>query len=178
MALFGHDSLIGAVTRVSSGIVEQGAMLAAVQQKMDGKILGVIDSGARDHVCKDRSACNSLQPCASPVRYRTAGNDVMSEQEGVVAMQLPNAKNLVLQDVTYLPSASANLLSLGTLQQKGWKFDFAAGYMALGSYRISMYNVGPKGKQQKGKLHTICLPLLTLVPIANAPVPRCILVVT
>lgn len=178
MALFGDESLVGAVTRVSDGIEEHRAMLAAVQQTMAGKILWVIDSGATDHVCKDRSAFYSIKPCASPMRYRTAGNDVVSEEEGIVAMQLPEPRKLVLQDVTYLPSAPANLLSLGTLQQKGWTFDFANGYMALGSYRIRMYNVGPKGKQQKGKLHAICLPLVPPAPAVEQPATRSIFVVT
>jgi hypothetical protein len=151
MALFGDESLVGAVTRVSDGIEEHSAMLAAVQQKMAGKILWVIDSGATVHVCKDCPAFYSIKPCASPMRYGIAGNDVVSEEEGIVAMQLPESKKLVLQDVTYLPPAPANLLSLGTLQQKGWTLDFANGYIGLGSYRIRMYNVKPKGKQQKGK---------------------------
>lgn len=56
MAIFGDQSLVGAVTRVSDGIGEHSATLAAVQQKMDGKILWVIDSDATDHVCKDWSA--------------------------------------------------------------------------------------------------------------------------
>jgi hypothetical protein len=76
MALFGEDPLVGAVTCVSDRNKEHGAVLATVQQRMDGKVLWVIDSGATDHVCNDRSAFCSIQPCASPTRYRTAGNDV------------------------------------------------------------------------------------------------------
>ena len=77
----------------------------------------------------------------------------------------------MLQDVTYLSSAPANLLSLGTLQQKGWRFDFINGFMSNGDHRIQMYNVGPKGKMQKVKLHAICLPLV--LPEQRAPaVPR------
>lgn len=90
MAIFGDESLVGAVTRVSDGIEEHSAMLAAVQQKIDGKILWVIDT---DHVCKDRSAFYSIKPCASPTRYRTAGNDVVSEEEGMVGMQLPDPRS-------------------------------------------------------------------------------------
>jgi hypothetical protein len=178
MAIFGDESLVSAVTRVADGIEEHSAMLAAVQQKMDGKILWVIDSGVTDHVCKDRSAFYSIKRCATPMRYRTAGNDVVSEEEGMVAMQLPESKKLVLQHLTYLLSAPANLLSLGTLQKKGWTFDFAGGYMSLGSHRIRMYNVGPKGKQQKGKLHAICLQLVVPAPVVEQPVSRTVLVVT
>jgi hypothetical protein len=160
------------------GIKEHGAVLATVQQRMDGKVLWVIDSGATDHVCNDRSAFYSIQSCASPTRYRTAGNDFTSDEEGIMAMQLPDSKKLVLQDVTYLLSAPANLLSMGTLQQKGWTFDFANGYMALGSHRIRMYNVGPKGKQQKGKLQAICLPLVLPAPVVQPPAVRSIFVLS
>ena len=104
------------------------AMLAAVQSQLPGKILWI---------------------CASPLRYRTAGNDVVSEEDGVVAMQLPDSKKLVLQEVTYLPSAPVNLLSLETLQQKGWTFDFINGFMSYGNHRIQMYNVGPKGRHRR-----------------------------
>ena len=119
LALFGEESLVGAVTRLSDAIEEHGPMLAAVQSQLPGKILWIIDSGAMDHVCKDRSAFYSIKGCTSPLRYRTVGNDVLSEADGVVDMQLPDSKKLVLQEVTYLPSAPVNLLSLETLQQKG-----------------------------------------------------------
>lgn len=50
--------------------------------------------------------------------------------------------------------------------------------MSLGSHPIRMYNVGPKGKQQKGKLHAICLPLGLPAPVVEQPVSRTVLVVT
>jgi hypothetical protein len=100
-----------------------------MQQGSEGKIVWIIDSGATDHVCNDREAFYSIKPCETPTKYKTAGHDVVSEEAGVVAMQLPHAKKLVIADVTYLPSAPANLLSLGTLQQRGWTFDFAKGYI-------------------------------------------------
>lgn len=50
---------------------------------------------ATDHVCKDRSAIYSIKPCASPTRYRTAGDGVTSEEKGIVAKQLPDSKKLV-----------------------------------------------------------------------------------
>lgn len=50
--------------------------------------------------------------------------------------------------------------------------------MALGSHRIRMYNVGLKGKQQKGKLHATCLPLVMPAPGVEQPVSRSIFVVT
>jgi hypothetical protein len=115
---------------------------------------------------------------ASCKEWVDAGNDVTSEEEGIVAMQLPDSKTLVLQDVTYLPSAPANLLSMGTRQQKGWTFDFANGFMSLGSHRIRMYNVGPKGKQQKGKLQAICLPLVLPAPVVQSPAVRSIFVLS
>ncbi|GHJ83600.1 hypothetical protein NliqN6_0002 [Naganishia liquefaciens] len=90
----------------------------------------------------------------------TAGDDVVSEEDGIVAMSLPDSKKLVPQDVTHLPSAPASWLSLGSLQQKGWTFDFIKGSMSLGSHPLQMYNVGPRGRLQKGKLHAICLPLV------------------
>lgn len=84
------------------------------------------------------------------MHYKTAGNDVVSEEEGIVALQLPESKKLVLQDFTYLPSALANLLSLGTLQQKGWTFDFANGY---GSWIAPYSHVQrrPQRETAKGK---------------------------
>ncbi|KAI5453545.1 hypothetical protein NCC49_005371, partial [Naganishia albida] len=50
MALSGEESLIGAVTRVPDDIKEHGAILSTVQDKTDGKILWIIDSGATAHV--------------------------------------------------------------------------------------------------------------------------------
>jgi hypothetical protein len=93
-------------------------------------------------------------------------------------MQLPDSKKLVSQDVTYLPSAPANLPSMRTLQQKGWTFDFANDYMALGSHRIRMYNIGPKGKQHKGKLRAICLPLVPPASVVLSPSMRSIFVLS
>ena len=83
----------------------------------------------------------SITGCTSPLRYRTAGNDVVFEEGGVVAMHLHDSMKLVLQDVTYLPSPPASLLSLTALQQKGWTFDFISGFMSYGNHRIHMYNV-------------------------------------
>jgi hypothetical protein len=177
MALFGEDSLVGAVTRALDPYEEHRAVLAAMQQRYEGKIVWIIDSGATDHVCNDREAFYSIKPCETPTKYKTAGHDVVSEEAGVVAMQLRHAKKLVFADVTYLPSAPANLLSLGTLQQRGWTFDSAKGYMQLGPCRITMYNVDPKGKQQKGKLHAICLPLVMPAPKAVFPNMRSLLFV-
>ncbi|KAJ9111765.1 hypothetical protein QFC22_006424 [Naganishia vaughanmartiniae] len=177
MALFGKDSLVGTVTRVLDPYEEHGAVLAALRHRHQGKILWIIDSGATDHVCSDREAFCLIRACPTPTHYRTPGNDVVSEEEGVVAMQLPESKKPVLSDVTYLRSAPANLPSLGTLQQRGWIFGLANCFTQLGPCRIPMYNVGPKGKQQKGKLHVICLRLLLPTADASEPPMRSLFVI-
>lgn len=174
MAISGDESLVGAITRVSETVTEHGAVLASMQKRLPGQILWVIDSGATDHVCNDRASFYSISGSASPQRCRTAGSDVVSKESGTIAMQLPGSKKLVLPEVMYLPSAPANLLSLGTLQQKGWKFDFDQGKMSFGSDVIRTYNVGPKGKMQRGKLHAICLPLV--LPVASPVEPSIIVV--
>ncbi|KAJ9093745.1 hypothetical protein QFC21_006342 [Naganishia friedmannii] len=177
MALFRERSLVGAVIIVLDSYEEHGAVLAALRVRNQGRILWNIDSGATDHVCNDGDAFYSIKACATPTKYKTVGNDVVSEKEGVVAMQLPQSKKLILPHVTYLPSAQANLLSLGTLQQRGRTFDFAQGYIQLGPCQIPMYNVGPKGMQKKGKLHTICLPLVLSSPARAEPPMRSLFVV-
>jgi hypothetical protein len=76
------------------------------------------------------------------MRYKTASDVVVSEEEGIAAMQIPDAS--VTRCHLFTVSASQSAVA-GNVTAKGMDVRIPTGYMDLGPSRIRMLNVSTKG---------------------------------
>ena len=91
----------------------------------------VLDTGCYFHMTPRRDVFIDLQESASG-RVRMA-NNTSSEIKGVgsVRFQNPDGTTFLLQDVRYMPDISRNLISMGTLEEKGCEFKGSNGLLKV-----------------------------------------------
>jgi hypothetical protein len=99
-----------------------------------------------------------VETVAMPKRFKTASEDaVLATINGKVTMKLPRNRDLLtLHDVMLMESSPCNLLSQGTLIEKGWHVDINrnGGSLTRDGYVIPVYKTGAKST-----LRAIRLPL-------------------
>ena len=99
-----------------------------------------------------------LEILAMPKRFKTASGDaVLVTANGKVTMKLPRSQGLLtLHDVMLMENSPHNLLSQGTLIEKGWTVDIdkEGGSISKDDCIIPVYKTG-----LKGTLRAIKLPL-------------------
>jgi hypothetical protein len=88
----------------------------------------ILDSGATHHMCHSRKLFESYVPNESSERaIETAGGMVRAEGFGTVRLNLITSagmqKEVVLNDVYYLPELPVNLFSSNRIRQKGYYID-------------------------------------------------------
>ena len=91
----------------------------------------VLDTGCSFRMTPHRDVFIDLQENAS-ARVRMANNS-SSEIKGVgsVRFQNPDGTTFLLQDVRYMPDISRNLISMGTLEEKGCEFKGSNGLLKV-----------------------------------------------
>ena len=103
---------------------KQGCPCPTCHEKRTGNALLMCDSGASDHFTFDHRDFVSYEPFARPRTVKTADATSLIQGQGTVLLShmLSNGtKTLVkLFPVLYMPSASARLISTGTLCRQGY----------------------------------------------------------
>jgi hypothetical protein len=112
----------------------------------------LVDLGASSHICNNRDVFSQLEKSAFP---RSA---IVSESGGKVTMKLPQDQcengHMTLHNVILMEDATANLLSRGTLIEKGWNVDITKKGGMISQYGINIptYKTGPGGTLRAFKL--------------------------
>jgi len=80
----------------------------------------IIDSGASQHMCKEKSMFSELNPLESPIQIRLGDNrKVEATHEGKIRLRTKNEGKSTLNDVLYAPGLSQNLLSVSSCIKHG-----------------------------------------------------------
>ena len=108
-----------------------GLLVAEVNSVEVDRDEWVLDTGCYFHMTPRRDVFIDLQESASG-RVRMA-NNISSEIKGVgsVRFQNPDGTTFLLQDVRYMPDISRNLISMGTLEEKGCEFKGSNGLLQV-----------------------------------------------
>ncbi len=84
----------------------------------------VLDSGASHHVTGSTQALLDARPCTDMTITFGNGHQHKAELVGDVVLEMPFGYQLRLQDVLYVPGASANLFSISSATKCGARFSF------------------------------------------------------
>lgn len=100
------------------------------------KIEWFLDSGATDHMLRDKSLFEELHPLARKVRIAVAksGQVLVAEMAGTVRIvMLINGKpqRAVVNDVLFVPELQCNLFSVRRLEDSGMTVKIAAGKVSI-----------------------------------------------
>lgn len=104
----------------SAEVVTDGEVLNVVDGEVESK--WILDSGCSFHTCPHkRWFCEITKSCLGSV---LPGNDEICPVEGIgkIKIRLHDGSVRVLTDVRYIPGLKRNLISLGTLEEKGCIF--------------------------------------------------------
>jgi hypothetical protein len=82
----------------------------------------VLDTGASNHMTGARSALTQLDEIVRGTVQFGDGSSVKIQGMGAVVMQDRNVGHKVLTEVYYIPELKSNILSLGQLEEKGFKY--------------------------------------------------------
>lgn len=114
-----------------------------------------IDSGATNHVCKDRNMFKTFKQIEEGnVLYMGNSSTAQVKGKGTVELEFTSGKVLVLNDVCYVPEVRKNLISGSVLNKFGFKLVFEAnkfvmskggvfvgkGYMCDGMFKLNLMN--------------------------------------
>ncbi|KAK8934943.1 hypothetical protein KSP39_PZI014634 [Platanthera zijinensis] len=78
-----------------------------------------LDTGASNHMCGEKELFTSLEPNGGDVSFGDASK-ISVEGKGVIAVTM-NGKEVLINDVFYMPGLRSNILSLGQLVEKGYR---------------------------------------------------------
>lgn len=118
----------------------------------------VLDTGCSFHMTPRRDVFIDLQE-SSCGRVRMA-NNIVSEVKGIGSVRFQNqdGTTFLLSEVRYMPKISRNLISMGTLEEKGCEFKAANGVLRVikgctvfmkGMRRQSLYILQAKAKSTR-----------------------------
>ena len=86
----------------------------------------IVDTGATDHVARDRVGFVEYRRVPIGSRWMRMGNESRVEVLGIgtYKLQLHHGRTLLLHDVLYAPGMRQNLLSVNVLLELGFSFSF------------------------------------------------------
>ena len=95
--------------------------------------LWVVDSGATDHVTKDRDSFIEFRRVPYGARWIYVGNNARVEVKGIGTCRLVmrDGRTLLLHDVLYAPSIRRNLVSVIVLMKMGFQLFFSDNFVKL-----------------------------------------------
>lgn len=83
----------------------------------------VMDSAASEHICRDRAMFNTLKTNEEFGHFKLGNGEKMKvEGIGSVRMKLHDGAIRTFQNVRFVPSAVANIISLGEMASQGYKY--------------------------------------------------------
>ena len=168
----GEDEFVGSLQSVEAAESLSVALSAGAHRDgFDGA--WYLDSGATQHVTKDKAQMSGLQTLQRPMRLKVANGKVLDvTQQGRVSL-LPSTPwrdpvTLTLKDVAYHPELSANLISVKKLAEGGLNIMFTNGgadailartgqlvftAKAVGGlYQVQLRNSGAHGQVSQSKV--------------------------
>jgi transposase InsO family protein len=90
-----------------------------------GNVHFLLDSAASRHMVNDRSLLTDIKTSAKGVPLTVANNETIHLNEfGNMVLINKNNKRVVLSNVGFYSSLASNLISAGTLREKGYNIDF------------------------------------------------------
>ncbi|KAJ9120567.1 hypothetical protein QFC24_005252 [Naganishia onofrii] len=99
LALFGSTPMLNSFTMADSVEVDS-FLLAAIGDKAKTSVVWMLDTGASDHVCNDRSLFDKVHTLSTAQVYKTAGQDIAITEGGTISMDLDGGlSHLVLDNV-------------------------------------------------------------------------------
>lgn len=105
------------------------ALLAGMKEESNSN-LWILDSGATEHMTSDRRKFTTLKNYSSVVEVANSER-VEVTGTGDVMLSVPEdaegRKNITLANVLYVPNLGGNLLSIGRIEERGFKIEFADG---------------------------------------------------
>ena len=133
-----------------------GLLVAEANSAESDKDEWVLDTGCTFHMMPRADLFIDMKP-ASGGRVRMANNTI-TEVKGIgsIRFENPDKTTFVLQDVRYLPGIARNLISMGSLEEKGCEFKAANGILKVikgctvfmkGARRRSLYILQAKARE-------------------------------
>lgn len=121
----------------------------AVSGTTSSSAVWIFDSGCSNHMSPNREWFHDFKELEGGVVY--TANDFPLTTHGIGSIRLKNHDGSIrtLKDVRYVPSLSKNLISLGTLEEKGFRFQSEDGVMKI----ISGALVVMKGVRKNNRLY-------------------------
>ena len=84
----------------------------------------ILDSAATSHICAERTMFSTLEPCTTMLNWGNA-NQIKTSGIGTIKIRFTSTnQTVILTDCLFVPELGVNLLSLGTLSQKGASVHF------------------------------------------------------
>lgn len=121
----------GNKTAGTSDCVElnQEAEALNVMETIDGASW-IMDSGCSFHICPNLSWYEQIDQASGTV---TLGNNQVCEVKGIgsIRLRMQDQSVKILTDVRYIPKVKRNLVSLGSLESKGYSFLSSGGKMLV-----------------------------------------------
>ncbi|GHJ90073.1 hypothetical protein NliqN6_6475 [Naganishia liquefaciens] len=132
-------------------------------QHSDNTIRFLLDLGATEHICGDRSAFTNLRKAAVPRTFQTVSGVTRAEEVGDIVVVGSHAGNLTITDVYHIPGCP-NLLSYGLMIKRKWDIRVTedGGVMRVGGLKGLMYHLRTTGTQ--GALRLVEFSLLNKRP--------------
>ena len=99
--------------------------LIACMESTTGSIIWYIDTGASSHMTGQKRLFRDLQERGTRIHVEL-GDDAQYQAQGVgtVSFQRQSGKPLSFVDVLYVPGLTKNLISVSTLEEKGYQVKF------------------------------------------------------
>lgn len=100
------------------------------QEKESTSRLWILDSGATEHMTSDRSKFTTLKDYSSIVEVANSEKIEVTGTGDITISVLEDSeerKNITLANALYVPNLGGNLLSLGRIEERGFKVQFAHG---------------------------------------------------
>lgn len=89
----------------------------------------ILDSGATEHMTSDRERFDSLQQYTSTVEVANSEKIAVTGKGEILLAPRDNAngRNFTMSDVLYVPNLGGSLLSIGRIEERGFRVQFAEG---------------------------------------------------
>jgi hypothetical protein len=105
----------------------------------DSDIRFLLDLGATEHLCGDRTVFSNIRRLSTRKEFRMVNGTAYAEEVGDIVVEGSAAGNVTFRNVHYLPN-SPNLLSYGTLLNKGWDSSCRGQVVSIGEIaKIPLY---------------------------------------
>ena len=150
---------------------DQSFSAAAVQLPSPSPLTSfLIDSGATQHIVRDASILHDVQTLVKPIRFHLAGSNAYMESisKGCLSIRVGNARTTIY-DVFIIPSARANLLSMGCLVQAGWDVNLTSLIASKAGRQLPIVKRGVLPYLEFGPM-TTSVPL-TAAAVTSAEIP-------